>query len=130
VSKPHALRAKVIDETVRAVTRVSSAKGGQSPVLGSKLLHFLLPEFFPVWDGKRVGKALAHERRADGTSYDGYAGYLELMLADFAKVADGYEEVKSEYMRGSEIDRPIMDWHFGDLGPAMFEICLISKHPA
>jgi hypothetical protein len=86
-----------------AVGELSFLKGGK-PMLGSKIMHFLLPEFFPVWDTAWVGTALANEdlsaghlgkwlpesvidrlralRRADPAIE--YAKYVALMMRELA----------------------------------------------
>ncbi len=43
-------REEVILALATAVAEISLIKKASNPMIGSKVLHFLLPEFFPVWD--------------------------------------------------------------------------------
>jgi hypothetical protein len=89
---------RVLAEMVRAVAEVSACKAGGkgNPMLGSKVMSFFFPEFFPVWDTawvkrKVFGKLSRAERKQledavadaspDGTSSKAalqYAVYVNL----------------------------------------------------
>lgn len=134
-----------------AVGKLSMFKGDQ-PMLGSKIMHFLLPEFFPVWDTAWIRRsALANENVA--TKYLGrwmpasatgalsnrehakpaiqYARYVALMMKDLAETSRlDYQRIERAYVRHSEVDEDVMWWHFHDLAPTLFEVCLLGKHNA
>lgn len=49
-------RAKVILTMSEAVGEISAYKTENNPMLGSKIMSFFFPEFFPVWDTSRMLK--------------------------------------------------------------------------
>jgi hypothetical protein len=53
-------RDAVISKMARAVAEVSACKHTATcnPMLGSKVLHFFFPEFFPVWDTAWIKRTL------------------------------------------------------------------------
>ncbi|MBM3320644.1 MAG: hypothetical protein FJY73_08220 [Candidatus Eisenbacteria bacterium] len=134
----------------RAVGRLSRAKGSDSPMLGSKILHLLYPELFPVWDNAWINKeALAKEdvtnddlgawlperalRRLGNLEYRKaaitYARYLALMARDLRRTSPGnYRKIEAALIRHAEIPSSVVRWHFHDLRPLVFEVCLLGKH--
>jgi hypothetical protein len=134
----------------RAAGRLSHAKGSDSPMLGSKILHLLFPELFPVWDNAWINKkALANEGISDaelgewlpesilprlnrlqyGKAALTYARYLALMAKDLRHTPQGeFGRVEAALIRGAEIPPSVIRWHFHDLRPLAFELCLLGKH--
>lgn len=142
---------RVLMAMADVVGKLSILKGSE-PMLGSKIMHFLLPEFFPVWDTAWVKRtALAYENIS--TKYLGkwlpksvtdrllareharpaiqYARYVALMMRDLAETSRrDYRRIESAYVRHSEVDEDVVWWHLGDLAPILFEVCLLGKHNA
>lgn len=119
------------------------------PMLGSKVLHFLMPEFFPVWDTERIKKeCLANEKMADlrkditevtrvlkTKSAIEYATYVHLLVSELAKISPSkYRQVEKACIdRAVEVQdatcaKQVLDWHYGDMSTVVFEICLLGKH--
>lgn len=139
------LAAKVVGE-------VSSFKAKQVPMVGSKILHFLLPEFFPVWDtawiknrgldyedlsdqalGKWLPEEVVKEFSRNRYDFDGasllYASYLALMLKNYdATPKPVYRSIEQAYIKHSKVDEAVIRWHFHDTVPMLFEVCLLGKH--
>lgn len=130
-----------------AVGKVSILKSNQ-PMLGSKIMHFLLPEFFPVWDTLRIKPALANETESLGrwmpTSVSStlsrfqhakpaiqYARYVALMAKDLAETSRReYQGLERAYVHRSKVHERVVCSHFHDLAPSLFEVCLLGKHNA
>jgi hypothetical protein len=130
-----------------AVGKLSILKSNQ-PMLGSKIMHFLLPEFFPVWDTFFIKRALANETESLGrwmpTSVSStlsrfqhakpaiqYARYVALMAKDLAETSRReYQRIERAYVRRSNVYEDVVWWHFHDLAPSLFEVCLLGKHNA
>ncbi len=133
----------------RAVAQVSGIKRlkNPNPMLGSKVMHFFFPEFFPVWDTAYVGKALSSLRRlkeldeaAEVDSLESrrdeataiYADYLNLMLRDLRAAKDTVlglsdrfvEHAIAEY--GDKSLGRMLDENLEDLSPIVFELCVIG----
>jgi len=137
----------------RAVAEISACKNGQNPkpMLGSKVLHFFFPEFFPVWDTAWVKKAMAgladrngSPRRRELTVSFGkgkqaraareYADYVRLMFKDIKKVPKkDVNKLKRTVLRHAAKRNAhaalgmIVDDNLGDLSPILFELCLIGR---
>lgn len=132
-----------------AVGKLSHLKPGNRPMLGSKIMHFLLPEFFPVWDTAWVEKALNQEKRAlsqlgcwfparieatlakrkyaDAAIV--YARYVALMLRDLDETSGReWKKLARVFARRAKVDQVVVDYHFHDLTPTLFEVCLLGKH--
>ena len=120
-------------------------------MLGSKVMNFLLPEFFPVWDTALVKAALAKEDTSDESlgkwfpeTVRGrlskllhsepslrYGRYVALMLSELDDTpSKEYKSIRAAYVRHSEVPKAVVDWHFDDLAPILFEVCLLGKHNA
>ncbi len=131
-----------------AVGKLSVLKSAQ-PMLGSKIMHFLLPEFFPVWDTVWIKTALADEddaieslgrwmpapvgsalsRREYAKPAIKYARYVALMMKDLGQTsARDYKAIERAYVRHSKVKEDVVWWHFYDLTPTLFEVCLLGKH--
>jgi hypothetical protein len=134
-----------------AVAEICSYKNDASqPMIGSKILHFLLPEFFPVWDTEWIkDKGLrnesidisaaerVHDRLNGQEAAIEYASYLTLMLKEFAQTpAKEYKKLKNTCLMHSSSDMDgyaqlwpkVVEWNFYNLGPLLFEVCLLGKH--
>lgn len=143
--------AETLYEMSVAVGRVSYAKvSGANPMVGSKIMHFLFPEFFPVWDTAWIKQtALSQEEIGDSDLANWlsksmikrfgvfdycdaaitYGRYVALMMKDLDKTTwRDYKALKQAYIRYSEIPNDIFEWHFADLAPILFEVCLLGKH--
>jgi len=127
-----AKRSRLVDAATTAVARLSACKPTKStpsPMMGSKILHLFLPEYFPVWDDQWV-------RRKGLRPYglhqsNDYRGYLELLLKDDGCTPKNYAQLKREYLRHQAtqgVPAEVVEWLSGDLTPAIFELCLIAQN--
>jgi hypothetical protein len=129
-----------------AVQRLSALKNPTNPMLGSKVLHFLFPEFFPAWDSEWIKrKCLRYERVALSQPIASqlvgqpaavrYAAYIFLLLRDLEGTSPrAYRRLKSLCLRYSSDGHDsvawstVIGWYFSDIVPILFEICLLGKH--
>lgn len=136
--KPHdPWYSKLLLAMARAVDEIAKLKHVDNPMLGSKVMHFLFPEFFPVWDTEWIkNKCLARERhklnktvRNRITSRAGrdYAVYVDLMVTDLAQTPD-YAVIKKACLQLAWMGDEVADWFYDDIAPTVFEICLLGKH--
>lgn len=141
---------ELITAMARAVEEVGHLKSQRTvPMLGSKALHFVLPEFFPVWDTARIYKeCLPHENMADlkqqimditeelsSDCATTYAAYVHLMVTELSKLSAAQylriekaciaRAVGSHYASRA---KQVLDWHYDDMSSIVFEICLLGKH--
>lgn len=132
-------RVQLLQHMLMAVEAISAKKHSDTPMLGSKVMHFFFPEFFPVWDRQWIWKgALSKQGEFELTQgFDGmflspcaleYARYLSMMMAEIPQIRKQYGKLTTECIRYSKIDPNVIDWHFADLTPLIFELCLIGKH--
>jgi hypothetical protein len=146
--------AKAVDEIaeiVRIPTQKSSKapkrKPTTNPMLGSKILSFFFPEFFPIWDTAWVSKALAgplKASRGDGAallpsalSSHGaavkYARYVNVMITDAWDTSDTqYNQLCAESFRlcaraGYDDAKQVLDQFQNDFLPTLFEACLLGR---
>lgn len=141
-------------ELVRIMAEVagqlSYKKAMYAPMLGSKIMNFFFPEFFPVWDTAWVeNAALVHEDLSNERLVDwfpesvqirlgkleyadpamAYGRYVALMLKEFEDTEEEeYAHLYNVYVKHSAVDEAVVDWHFHDLAPLVFEACLLGKH--
>lgn len=133
-----------------AVGEVSSkVKKVNTPMIGSKVMHFFLPEFFPIWDTAVIyKKALKYEKKPsplpDGTidniltpAGKSYALYVHLLVTELSQAS---KTQRSQVLRscirecakdcGVSVNqmRDVLDFHYDDLWPTVMEICLIGKY--
>lgn len=140
---------KILLAVAETVDKVAKLKGPDNQMFGSKILHFLIPEFFPVWDNEFIDKKclskefaststpkLSQEIKASLTSRAGtdYAAYVNLMLTDLSKIKPrAYSLLEKRFLERvlgpSEYGyvRRLADWHYDDLAPTIYEICLLGK---
>ncbi len=58
-----------------------------------------------------------------------YGRYVALMLKEIDDTqADEYKKISEAFVRYSEVDAKVIEWHFADLAPLLFEFCLLGKH--
>jgi hypothetical protein len=146
------IKAEIVKEMSRAVARVSTMKKGKrksTPMLGSKVLHFYFPEFFPVWDTAWIKKELKKfdtnvirmppglaktlsKKPSDQVALE-YARYVWLMLREAKLLSHArYERLKTVCIRavqrrnGHRLLRQILDDNIHDLTPILFELCVIG----
>lgn len=136
--------AEVLVQMGHAVSSIARAKHVRNPMLGSKILGFLFPDFFPIWDTAWVKKALAKREVSDlpgevlrrlGGDEAGleYAHYVQLMISDAWNTSDKqYEQLRSECVRackraGYYAPDYVIDEYFNDLTPVIFEACLLGS---
>jgi hypothetical protein len=138
---------KILEAVSRSVGDISIYKTDKTPMLGSKIMNFFFPEIFPVWDRRWVGKSLSREDLRNEILKDRlpneirnelsdcniatseYAEYFALMLNDLDKTPiKKYKSVEEAFIRFSKIPDVVIHWHFDDIAPVLFEICLIGKH--
>lgn len=127
------------------VGEISAYKTDAFPMLGSKVMHFFFPELFPVWDTKWIKTTcLAKEKTTSGDWLPQkvekalgkfnpatleYANYLALMLEElYDQSMKELKNLERAYIRYSEINDRVIKWHFGDITPLLFEVCLLGKH--
>jgi hypothetical protein len=142
----------LIKRMARAAAKVSACKPLKTPnpMLGSKILHFFFPEFFPVWDTAWIKKTIrllsekgdlkmngAWEEQFGSNSSAGaarqYAQYLDLMLSNVRKTSAGdmaalKKTVVSFSARKNKHHAltDIVDDNLWDMSPILFEMCLIG----
>jgi hypothetical protein len=134
-----------------AVAEISACKEPERrrPMLGSKVMHFFLPEFFPVSDTAYVDAALRWldrkrmiklEARSGASApandcsqaAETYAQYVRLMLADFRQQGESIEQLGEWFIECAtrEYDdkslRMMVEENLGDLSPILFELCIIG----
>ena len=116
-------------------------------MLGSKVLHFFFPEFFPVWDSAWIGKTIRRLSRSDKITLGGawdfkgrsataaqqYAEYLDLMFNDVKQThARTVKKLKrtvvsfSAARNGHNSLNVVIDENLGDSSPILFELCLLG----
>jgi len=143
---------KIVIKMSKIVGYLSSYKNNHAPMLGSKIMHFLFPESFPVWDTAWIkNTAIAYEDTSRetlkswfsakvekklekdeyGPSSIKYAKYIALMLKDLSETNHrDYQNIVNAYIKYSEVPRKVVTWHFPDLAPILYEVCLLGKHNA
>jgi len=120
-----------------AVNEIAKIKQVHNPMLGSKVMHFFFPEYFPVWDTGWIKKrCLANEimksngeilkKLGPGAGSD-YASYVHLMVIDLVKTPD-YSIIRKACLQRAWMSEEIADWHYYDIAPTVFEICLLGKY--
>jgi hypothetical protein len=128
----------------KAVGRISSYKNnGIRPMVGSKIMNFFFPEFFPVWDTKWIYRECLSqedlsipaelERKIHANGYNkaarSYAEYSWRMLNDLlSSKKEEYEDLESKIIKYSDIPREVIKHYYWDLAPISFEICLLGKY--
>jgi hypothetical protein len=136
---------KTVSILARAVSEVSMLKGANNPMFGSKMLHFLIPELFPIWDTEFIqNQVLVHEdlpqlpefvlNELRDQAARAYAQYINLMLQDFACISTReYAAIEKRMLERAcgkkyyQSTREVCDWHYDGLIPTVFEICLLGK---
>ena len=132
----------VVRAMAKAVNEISRYKTEDNPMLASKILHFFFPEFFPVWDTywirnkclKRLekkgnyflGKGLAKHVGDLNVASREYGRYVELLLKEVARKPPR-QTIKSIFLRNGDFDKEVVDWHYYDLMPTFFEMCLLGR---
>jgi len=136
---------RVLIAIASAAAEVSALKKVNNPMMGSKVLNFLLPEFFPVWDNGWIRKkALMHyrdrrqkvqdvmkalESGKNSEAAKEYASYVHMMAEDLWNTSETeYRQLKHEFIKRAGVPREIIDHHFSDIAPLLFEVCLLGKH--
>jgi hypothetical protein len=136
-------KARVVRAMARAVHQISKYKTEDNPMLASKILHFFFPEFFPVWDTYWIrNKCLRplHKRGCYFLSEDlgeyiedlnaaahEYGRYVELMLKEIRR-RPALRTIRSIFLRNGEFDHKAIHWHYHDLTPTLFEMCLLGRY--
>ncbi len=131
-----------------AASRVSEAKPIKSPnpMLGSKVLAFFFPDFFPVWDtawikrralsglqSEALPPAVGRELKQDPAASE-YARYLWLMINDAWLTSHrDYEQLRSNCLRecrrkGYYKPEEVLEEFYADLTPLLFEVCLLGRN--
>jgi hypothetical protein len=132
-----------------AIAQVSRHKGVSNPMLGSKLLHFFFPEFFPIWDTAWIKKkALKHyteislppavEKRLSRVPQSEaaleYAKYVYLLLKEVWGTKPSQlrklENLCFRYCKKKGYYEPqvVIQDNYRDITPLLFEMCLLGKH--
>ena len=134
-------RGDVILKMSKAVGEISAYKNENNPMLGSKIMNFFFPEFFPVWDTRWVNNECLSQEVLFLPSYipiqnNGYvdatikyAEYSWRMIEDlFSAKSEEYKHLESEIINYSKIPIEVINYHYYDLAPIAFEICLLGKY--
>jgi len=119
-----------------SVSEISSFKSTKTPMLGSKIMHHFFPEIFPVWDTAWIkNKALKKENfrsNYESKNFEDpvareYGLYFEIMLDELYNTPKAeYKKIEKAYIKHSGISKNIIFWHFYDLAPIIFEVCLLG----
>jgi hypothetical protein len=139
----------VLIEMGLAIAAIAHHKKVPNPMLGSKLLNFFFPEFFPVWDTGWIKKrALKHYkalhlpkdvqmRLAQSSQSEAaldYAKYVYLMLTDLWRTKPSelrkLRRACFRYCEGEGYWEPqvMIDGNYLDITPLLYEMCLLGKH--
>ena len=136
---------KILILGAETVANLSSYKSDLYPMLGSKIMHLFLPEFFPIWDTawiknrclvnepKNLETWLPHEVALRLNSHSKasaeYGWYFALMLRDLNKTGvRGFQKIAKALIRHSKIPKEVIAYHFFDISTIVFEFCLLGKH--
>jgi hypothetical protein len=58
-----------------------------------------------------------------------YADYFCLMLSEIDKTSrNKYSKIKQAYIKYTKISEDVFEWYFYDIGPIIFEVCLLGKN--
>jgi len=139
---------KVLRSMALAVARVAEAKQVDNPMLGSKILGFFFPDFFPIWDTAWVKPALKdasempgwpalpkeieEEFSKSGAGLD-YARYVHLLAQDASTSTNPeYTMMRTECVKkcqdeGYHKPEHVLDEFYYDLTPMLFEVCLMGR---
>jgi hypothetical protein len=136
---------RVLEIISKIVGDISSYKTERYPMLGSKVMHLLFPEVFPVWDTAWIKNECLNDE--DGThpqwlpsevvatlnncnsAAAEYASYFAIMLNDLDEVGKkAYKKVEKAFVTYSQIPKGVIFYHFYDISPIVFEFCLLGKH--
>jgi hypothetical protein len=139
---------KVLLGMADAVTGVAKAKQVDNPMLGSKILGFFFPDFFPIWDTEWVKPALSSAYEVPGwpefpteieEELSGrkagleYARYVHRLVQDASKSTNvEYAIMKAECVKACQNEgyhKPehVLDEFYYDLTPMLFEVCLLGS---
>lgn len=135
---------ELIEKMSDAVVKVSACKRlkAPNPMLGSKVLHFFFPEFFPVWDTAWIKKTILHlegesvESNGDDADDPGheYAQYLHLMFQNIRQTTQGKVKTLGSVVVGYSAKqnkhdalKAIVEQNLWDLSPILFELCLMGR---
>jgi hypothetical protein len=130
---------------IAELVKTKSKNPTLNPMLGSKVLSFFFPDFFPIWDTAWVSKALAAPLKNSKdhgpavTMSEGlhspaarsYARYLNLMIADaWDTSVTEYKQLERECIRlcirdGYEGAKRVLDEFYAL--PVLFEACLLGR---
>jgi hypothetical protein len=136
---------KVVILVAETVGNLSLYKSDLYPMLGSKIMHLFLPEFFPIWDTAwikkrclvneyknietRLSPELFLELNSHSKASVEYGRYFALMLQDLMKTGKSeYKKITNALIRYSRIPKEVIDYHFFDVSTIVFEFCLLGKH--
>jgi hypothetical protein len=132
----------IIKLFAETVSEVSSYKNSNSPMLGSKIMHFLFPELFPVYDNEYVKKYLHKEpepsedwlpkelkNSGNNEAMKDYIRYLTLMFQNIYETSSKeLKTLRKKCIQYSGIDKKVINYHLFDITTLLFEICLIGKY--
>jgi hypothetical protein len=137
----------MMTEAVEKVSDIKELKQ-PTPMLGSKVMHFFFPEFFPIWDTAVVKKALVglrrlsevhdegespdRKRERDGVAGREYRAYVRLMLKDLREAKGDVQELDGMLIKEAvrtyqdRFLRDLLYENLGDRSPILFELCTIG----
>jgi hypothetical protein len=139
--------AKAVGEIAEIVKTQSSKNPSINPMLGSKILSFFFPDFFPIWDTAWISKALVTPLRDPGEGAVGakmagtlssnaarqYARYVNLMITDAWDTTESeYTQLRAECFRlcargGYDEAKQVLGQFYVDVLPVLFEACLLGR---
>ena len=132
----------VVRAMAEVVDAISKYKTEKNPMLASKILHFIFPEFFPVWDTYWIkNKCLS---RLDRLGFYTLSLQLEEAVSDLNKAAQEYarhvelmlnnisrryaaKAIRVTFLRQGESDETVVNWYYYNLTPTFFEMCLMGR---
>jgi hypothetical protein len=132
---------------VAEIVKTSSRKPSMNPMLGSKILSFFFPDFFPIWDTAWISKALVTPlkevgeqgacaqmvQKLEAGSARQYARYVNLMVTDAWETSETeYNHLRTECFRlcteiGYTGAKQLLDQFYYDSLPVLFEACLLGR---
>lgn len=114
---------RVLEIISKEIYKLSNLKNSDSPMLGSKLLHHFFPEIIPVYDTMWIGSKTLKGRNIG----QDYKKYLSLMIEEIRSTKKNeIRDMEKTFIKHTEIPKPVVKWHFKNLTPILFEVCLLG----
>ena len=139
----------ILFKMAELVAELSMLKTPNNPMLGSKVMNFMMPEFFPMWDTAWIGKALAEhdyqlpdkedwlpshllsrlEQKEYANAALEYAWYLAIMFEDMDTTPrKESKKAVANYINHSEVPKKVFEWFIDSADTLVFERCLLGMY--